>query len=136
MTRDDRQPAPAEPTILVVDDEPAVLEAVAGLCEALGYRVLRAQDGQAAQAYLGAGIDLLTTDVRMRHLDGFGLLRRVRADSAALPVIAMTGYADLPELDTMRALGLRGVLRKPFLIADSKALIAQALVEERPATGA
>jgi CheY-like chemotaxis protein len=110
-------------TILIVDDEALVIAAVADLCEALGHRVLRAQDGLAALPHVDAGIDLLITDIRMPNLDGPGLLRRVRAVAPTLPVIVMTGFADSPDLAAMMALKIVGVLRKPFLFDELKAMI-------------
>ena len=120
-------------TILVVDDEAFVLAAVADLCESFGYRVLQANDGLAALAHFAAGIDLLITDIRMPNLDGPGLLRKVRAVAPTLPVIVMTGYADSPDLDAMIALQIVGVLRKPFLVADLKAMLRRAWAGESSA---
>jgi CheY-like chemotaxis protein len=121
-------------TILVVDDEPPVLNAVADLCASLGFRVFRAEDGLAALPHLGAGVDLLISDIRMPNLDGPGLLRRVRERFPALPVIVMTGYADSPGLAAMVALNIVGVLRKPFRAHELRAMIRRALPGESPTT--
>jgi CheY-like chemotaxis protein len=120
--------------ILVVDDQPRLLTVVADMCEALGYRVLRALDGEAALRLIHDGIDLLVTDVRMPGLDGLDLLRRVRAERPALPVVVMTGYPDAPNLAAMSALGIVGVLWRPFALPELKAKIDQAWLCNPPAS--
>jgi CheY-like chemotaxis protein len=127
-------PSEPERTILVVDDEPLLLNSVAGLCEALGFRVCRASDGEAALPHLDAGIDLVITDVRMPRLDGLGLLRRIRATAPHLPVIVMTGYPDNPDLASMSSLGVVGILWRPFRFHELKAMIGRAWPSQSAST--
>lgn len=123
-----------ERTILVVDDEPLLLNSVAGLCEALGFRGLRASNGEAALPYIDAGVDLVITDVRMPRLDGLGLLRRIRATAPDLPVIVMTGYPDNPDLASMSSLGVVGTLWRPFRFHELKAMIGRVWPSEPAST--
>jgi CheY-like chemotaxis protein len=112
-------------TILVVDDEPLLLNSVAALCEALGFRVLRASNGEAALPFITAELDLVITDVRMPRLDGLGLMRRIRATTLDLPVIVMTGYPDNPDLASISSLGIVGTLWRPFRFHELRAMIAR-----------
>ncbi len=101
--------APAQRTVLVVDDSITTRTLEKSILEAQGYRVLLAVDGLDALSILRAGdavIDLVVADIEMPRMDGFSLLQAVKADAglAATPVILMTSRAD-PE-DVRRGLDL------------------------------
>ena len=103
-------PAPAPPgaepkgtgeTVLVVEDEPALLAIVTRSLTRLGYRIMQAVDGRRALAMWeqhADEIDLVLTDMRMPGgLTGFELAKRVRQDQPAMKIILMSGYS--PELE-------------------------------------
>lgn len=98
-------------SILVVDDDPLVLTNTAALLEDLGHRVVTAPNGEAALAVLRKGVsfDILVTDQMMPGLTGMQLAERVTAERPDLPILLVSGYAELPE----GSRGLR-VLAKPF----------------------
>jgi CheY-like chemotaxis protein len=81
-------------TILVVEDEPDVLEVTSYILEDEGFTVLRAAQAREALGMLRAhAVDLLLTDVVMPGgMNGFDLARTARAAQPTLPVICMTGY--------------------------------------------
>ena len=85
--------APA--TILLVDDEPALLRLGARALEAAGHIVLAAGDGYAALEILesGARPDIIATDVSMPGMDGVALARAALGLQPALPVLLLSGYA-------------------------------------------
>ena len=85
----------ARKTILVVDDDPGVLEYASNALEDCGYTVLAAPDGATALVMLRNrdDIDLLFTDVVMPGLDGVELARRARQESPDLKVLFTSGYA-------------------------------------------
>lgn len=92
-------------TILVVDDDPDVLEYASQVLAECGYRVLTAADGTSALSLLRSGgtVDLLFTDVRMPGLDGIEVARRARERLPALKVLFASGFtgglcADAPLL--------------------------------------
>jgi two-component system, OmpR family, response regulator MprA len=97
------------PTVLVVEDEPAVREVVADLLQDEGYAVRQASDGlQAIDELEVDDVDLVLSDVRMPRLDGPSLARRLRGRGRAVPVVLMSAVdveVDLP--------GVR-FLPKPF----------------------
>ncbi len=93
------EPPPDEnrPTVLLVEDEPALRELAAMILEGEGYLVLQAGDGgdaiSVADRHHG-GIDLLVTDVVMPRLSGPELAQRLRTIRPGLEVLYMTGYND------------------------------------------
>ncbi|WP_336487241.1 hybrid sensor histidine kinase/response regulator [Methylobacterium nigriterrae] len=104
-------------TILVVDDSITTRTLEKGILEAAGYRVVVCVDGQDALDRLRADIetiDLVVADVEMPRLDGFGLLRALRAEEsfARLPVILMTSRGDADDVARGLDLGADAYLTK------------------------
>ena len=85
----------AHKTILVVDDDPGVLDYASNVLEGCGYTVLTAPDGASALVLLRnhVQIDLLFTDVVMPGLDGVEVARRACQECPDLKVLFTTGYA-------------------------------------------
>jgi two-component system response regulator VanR len=102
-------------TILVVDDEASLLEALAGVLEHYDYVVLKASDGVEAMKLIQENrVDLLITDYMMPKLDGIALYHRVMAEcTSAMPIIMMSA---LP--DALEKLVPYAVLKKPFLLEE------------------
>jgi two-component system chemotaxis sensor kinase CheA len=99
------------PTVLVADDSDFFRGQVQRLAEAVGCRVLAAEDGQAAWEILNEHADdvcLVATDVEMPRLDGLALTRQIRADGrfAQLPVIALSSLAGDEEIARGMAAGV------------------------------
>ncbi|GAA4010128.1 PAS domain S-box protein [Sphingomonas humi] len=87
-------------TVLLVDDEELVRASTAGMLADLGYRVIEADSGEAALALIADGLrpDLLVTDQLMPGVSGTDLAVRLRERSASMPVLIVSGYADLDSL--------------------------------------
>lgn len=122
IRRDDANDA--NPTVLVVEDEPVIRELMAILLEEEGYAVRQAVDGlQALEMLEQHGVDLILSDVKMPRLDGASLVQCLRSRGDAIPVVLMSAvYAevDLP--------GVR-FLRKPVNCEHLLTIIAAALQE-------
>ena len=104
-------------TILVVDDEPAILDLLTTILDDEGYVVLPAGDGMAALALLtGTVVSVVIADVMMPRLGGVDLIRAMRAreDLQAVPAILVSA-ADRPSMD---GLGDCVFLPKPFDLAE------------------
>jgi two-component system, OmpR family, response regulator ChvI len=102
------------PTIAVVDDDGDVLTLVKEVLETEGYDVLLYVNGRMAlDAFESDSPDLVISDIRMPHMDGIELLRRVRQKSA-VPIIFLTGRQN--EIDELLGLrvGADDYVRKPF----------------------
>ncbi len=101
-------------TILVVDDEPAVLRMVQRILEREGFDVLAAANGAEALQLMrerSADIALVIVDFMMPEMDGPALVPRLRAIA---PLIRIIGVSGLDQRDRAAALGLDDVLGKPF----------------------
>ncbi|MBI6900150.1 response regulator [Pseudomonas putida] len=98
--------------VLLVDDEPLVRQATLLQLRALGYEVTEAEGPAQALALLDKGLlpDVLMTDHVMAETTGVRFAQQVRERLAQLPVLIITGYANL----TPRELHGFEVLRKPF----------------------
>ena len=104
-------------TILVVDDEPNVLEATAKLLEQNGYKVLTCRDGAEAVEKCGefdAGIQVVLTDVMMPNMDGADTMRRLTEIAPGMCVVATSGLEKDERFDEMKELGLEAFLPKPY----------------------
>ena len=120
------------PTVLIVDDEPAILELVRFTLEDDRIRILEASDGRMAlDLALGERPELILLDVRMPYLDGVEVCRRIREDaSLARTRIVMLTAAD-QEADRARGLaaGADEYLAKPFSPLALLALVRTILPE-------
>jgi PAS domain S-box-containing protein len=87
-------------TAMLVDDEPLVRASTAQMLSELGYRVAEAGSAREALDRLdgGAGIDLLVTDHFMPETTGTGLARIVRRRIPDLPILIISGYADVDDI--------------------------------------
>jgi diguanylate cyclase (GGDEF)-like protein/PAS domain S-box-containing protein len=89
--------AKAEPTLLLVDDQRTVLNALSRLLRIDGYRILVAESTHAAFDVLATNrVDVIVSDNRMPEMEGVELLRRVRALYPDTVRILLTGYPDWP----------------------------------------
>lgn len=103
-------------SILVVDDEAAILEVTEALLKKHGYNVLTAANGvEAISLYVRhAGmIQVVLTDVMMPLMDGVNLARAVKKMNPALKIICTTGQAEESRQAELRALGVNFFLQKP-----------------------
>jgi two-component system response regulator FixJ len=84
------------PTVFVVDDDPAMCAALASAAASVSLAVEVCHDGAAALAVVDARRPgCLVLDMRLPDTDGFTLLAALRARGVRLPVIILTGYADV-----------------------------------------
>jgi CheY-like chemotaxis protein len=86
-------------SVLIVEDEPMILDIVADELSDAGFHVLQATTGEEAVAILEGteAVDLLLTDIRLPgKLDGWCVAERARERFATLPVIYVTGYSGAP----------------------------------------
>jgi signal transduction histidine kinase len=115
--------------VLLVDDDALVVASTTAMLEDLGHSVIEALSAQHALDILrgGAVVDLVLTDHAMPGMTGSELARQIGESWPALPVILVTGYADLagnidPSLPR---------LSKPYLLSDLAAQIDKAMLAAR-----
>ncbi len=117
-----------EARILVVDDEPNIVELLSVSLRFAGFDVRTAVDGASAlEAVRSFGPDLLVLDVMMPGLDGFDVLRSLRSVGSRTPVLFLTAR-DAPG-DTLTGLTLGGddYVTKPFSLEEVVARIRAVL---------
>ena len=105
------------PRVLVVDDSAAIRTLIVVNLRLEGYDVREAGDGEQALEVVGEWRpDVITLDVVMPRLDGFGTLERLRADpgTADIPVVLVTARAQAADRERGEALGVDAYLTKPF----------------------
>jgi len=119
----------ARPTVLIVDDDPAMLQALEGVLAELDCRITTAADGASALEAARAGAELLILDRMLPDADGVELLGLMRAQGVGAPAIIVTAQ---PTLATaIDALGHQAVhyLAKPFrpaeLLERARAILAE-----------
>jgi CheY-like chemotaxis protein len=103
--------------VLVAEDNAVNRELLRELLEIRGYAVTEACDGEEAVAKLEqARPDILLLDLGMPKLDGFGVVRHIRASPglASLPVLAVTAYAMRGDREEVLKAGFDGYLSKPI----------------------
>jgi DNA-binding response OmpR family regulator len=93
-------------TVLVVDDDPSIVDLMRDFLEAEGFRVVGVLDAtQAAEALQHARIDCILLDIMLPGASGFDLCRRVRRESD-VPILFLSARGD--DVDKIRGLGLGG----------------------------
>jgi len=103
------------PTILVVEDDPALREALTDTLEIAGYRALSAGDAEQALRCLELNTPgLVLTDVQMPGMDGHALLRTLKLRHPEIPVILMTAYGQIERAVQAMRDGAADYLPKPF----------------------
>lgn len=103
--------------ILIIEDNPANLELARYLLHAHGHQVDCAEDGPAGVACARASRpDLILTDIGMPELDGYEVLRQLRADphGRTLAIVALTAYSMPGDHARVLSSGFNGYLSKPI----------------------
>jgi len=111
-----------------VDDEPTILELLAGTLRFAGFEVLTAASGaEALRVAAAARPDLVLLDVMMPGGDGFDVVRRIRAGGPWVPVIFLTARGDVGDRVTGLTLGGDDYITKPFSLDEVLARIRAVL---------
>jgi CheY-like chemotaxis protein len=112
-----RNPSGARELILVVDDEPDILERAGTMLEAKDYRILVAKDGMEAlkiYAEKWTEISLIILDFFLPVMDGEAVFDELKAIDPNVQVVLSSGFAEQTKLGSMLARGLRGFIPKPY----------------------
>ena len=109
--------------ILLAEDERSMSRALTAILTKNNYSVDAVYDGQDALDYIKSGdYDLAILDVMMPKLDGFEVLKQIRADGIQIPVMMLTAKSQVDDKVEGLDLGANDYLTKPF---DSKELLAR-----------
>ena len=140
VPRPSESEAPQLPTgnehILLVDDEPVIIEVGQMMLEMLGYKVTACDTSSSALALFQKdpqAIDLVISDVTMPKMTGerlAGEMLRLRPD---LPIILCTGFSDKVGSRATAEIGVKAVVMKPFIQKDLALLVRRVLDEAKAA---
>jgi putative two-component system response regulator len=101
--------------LLIIDDDPYVLESISVLFNALGYVVHTCQNADDAMALIKKSVvDVVLTDIKMPKTSGIALLKNIHAYNNQLPVILMTAYAELDVAVDAIKQGAFDFITKPY----------------------
>ncbi|WP_440056535.1 sigma-54-dependent transcriptional regulator (plasmid) [Pseudoalteromonas sp. T1lg65] len=101
--------------ILLVDDDPSLTELLAMRLESFGYLVETAPSGNKALQLLRLKpVDLVLTDLRMNHMNGFELNQQIQSQFPGLPVVMMTAHGSIPEAVEAMQQGFVSFITKPI----------------------
>lgn len=120
--------------ILIAEDEPRISAFVNKGLTANGFTVTVVADGKSAYEYATTGgFDLMVLDIGLPDMDGFAVLRRLRAERNTIPVIILTARDSVQ--DTVSGLegGADDYMPKPFRFEELLARVRLRLAKERPA---
>lgn len=105
------------PEVLVVDDDPVVRSQLERLYGQSGYQVTSFSSAEAGLRRLNDDIDFVITDIKLPGMDGVQFISQIHQRYPDLPVIAITGYADIRTAVDVLKLGACDFVTKPFDLA-------------------
>src|SRR5512145_1381911 len=118
----------SEPRILIVDDEPDMVDNCARILRRAGHRCLTATDPRRALTLLESERpDLVLTDLKMPEVDGLAVLRRAHEIDPDLPVIVITAFASIESAVAAVKEGAFDYLPKPFSAEQLRVAVDRAL---------
>jgi DNA-binding response OmpR family regulator len=122
-------------TILVVDDDPAMVGALGALLGQAGHRIVAAYDGiEALRRFRGDRVDVVLLDLAMPGLDGADVCRQMRTE-ADTPIIIVSGERDRAATAQLLDLGADDYVRKPFRADELMARIRAVMRRHSAAAG-
>lgn len=104
-------------TLLIVEDDPDVIQSVRELLELSGYHVLTATNGREALVLLeqsGVKVDLILSDLIMPEMGGIELCRNLREKESDVKIMVLTSYVTDDNLTELQSLGIVDCLNKPI----------------------
>src|SRR5258708_20857134 len=107
------------PSVLIVEDDPALLRGLKDNFEAQGYRVHLARDGQEGLTHaLAHPPDLVLLDVMLPKMNGYEICRALRAKQLEMPILMLTAKGQEHDIIRGLELGADDYITKPFSIRE------------------
>jgi two-component system nitrogen regulation response regulator NtrX len=105
------------PSILIVDDEPSIVQSLSGLLTDEGFEIITASNGYEALKIIDSeSPDLVLLDIWMPGIDGIETLKEIKKSSATVPVIIITGHGNVETAVKATKLGAFDLIEKPLNI--------------------
>jgi CheY-like chemotaxis protein len=134
IRRRTKMQTPEKPVVLIVDDEPDIVELITLFLRTKGYATLDANSGSACLDILKKQIpDLILLDVRMEPMDGWQTLEQIKKnpDFKSIPVLMLTGDALTAQRAKQYNICMDDYLTKPFLPEDLYTAIDRILIQKQ-----
>jgi DNA-binding NtrC family response regulator len=114
--------------IIIIDDEPAMVEVIVTLCRDKGHQVFPfSSAAKAVEQMESINPEIVITDVKMETMSGFDVLRHVKENHKQTLVILITAYASVDTAIEAMKMGAHGYVPKPFKIDELQMTIQRAL---------
>ncbi|WP_067672348.1 response regulator transcription factor [Nocardia miyunensis] len=127
------QQACPEARILIIDDEPMILDLLAAALRYQGFEVITASTGtEGLDLVCRVRPDAMLLDVMMPDMDGFGLLKRLRQDGIDVPVLFLTARNEVQDKVAGLMLGADDYVAKPFSLEEVVARVRVILRRVKP----
>jgi len=127
-------PVQGNGTILIVEDDPAIRNALARILGDLGYNILTAEDGAEGVERFRKhynSIDLVILDIVMPVKGGIEALKEIREIDCNALVYMTSGYVTGISVDELMSKGAAGFINKPVTIPDLSALVSEAIADKK-----
>ncbi len=122
------------PHILLMEDEHSIANGLKMVLTEEGYTVDLAMTGQSAlDSFFNNGFDLLVADLRLPDIDGFEVIKQVKAKRPETEVVVITGYSSVYSAVDAMKLGVYDYLPKPFTEDEIKRAVSGALENKKKA---
>jgi nitrogen-specific signal transduction histidine kinase len=122
---------PGHGTILVIDDEEAIITAARGILTACGYTVHHEMNGREALEYFRHNhylVNAVLLDMSLPELSGLEIFEELVKIRPDVPVLLSSGYAEDEKVDRAKAMGVRGFLQKPYTAEELARAINEVLI--------
>lgn len=114
--------------ILIVEDDPMVADVVGDIVATLGFESVWANNGaDVFEHFEESDFDLVIMDLELPGMNGFDVARRLKRMDRNVRILFSTGYSDSIDLIDLSDPAYRGIIRKPFDLADIQRAIEKAL---------
>ena len=127
-----------KPNVLVVDDEPNIVETLQDRLEMSGYHVITAVNGEdGLEKASQHSLDIVLLDIMMPVMDGLEMLERLRQtlDNADVPVIMLSACSQTQDVARAKAFGIEDYIVKPFDLAELMGKIDNILERKKSLVG-
>ena len=117
-----------EKIILIIDDEEGSRDLVKSFLEDREYRAVATPSGREGIGVIQAGnTGLVLLDMRMPEMNGLDILTELKNNNISANVYLMTGVDEGEELEKARALGIKGVLKKPINMSELSKIVKESI---------
>jgi len=124
-----------EHTILIIEDDAAMMRGLEDNFASQGYRVRTARDGKAGvEAAFDGPCDLVLLDIMLPHLNGYEVCRRIRLQGLEMPIVMLTAKGQEEDILRGLELGADDYVTKPFSIRQLLARVRAFLRRQQSAT--